>query len=170
MVSRQECDESFRFVGYDRFEPVSNIELKKRITEMEHRLGNTITDKQRLLLINALRCNNMVDEDDPEHIKEDKLKCAFDEVDGAEICSRNTITFPYWKCVIWLQEVYINGFEHLSQFTCHPLIKGCYLSDLIIPLHKILWPINVTKRNRDKITFIVPKLWLKDYYKDFQLI
>jgi hypothetical protein len=175
MVSRAECDKAYRLVGYDAFRIVPYDEMEKKIKDMEQRLGNTITDEQRLMLINARRSNNIACFETDLWTQDDKVQSAFDEVNGAEICSKYRY-FPTWRCVLWLKEVV--GI-HKSEFICSPLVKNSYLykkllktnyclakfQDLAINQSELLLPTTVT--DPEHVTYMVKPEWLLDSYQDW---
>lgn len=181
MVSREECDKAYRLVGYDSFRIVPFDEMELKIKETEQRLGDTITDEQRLMLINARRSNNIACFETDFWTKDDKVQSAFDEVNGAEICSKYRY-FPTWRCVLWLKEVKPLVSYQKTEFICSPLVKDSYLykkllktdyclarfKDLAIEKSELLLP--TTVGDPEYVRFMVKRDWLMDNYKDWELI
>lgn len=179
MVSRVECDKAYRLVGYDSFHIVSFDELETKIKETERRLGDTISDEQRLMLINARRANNIACFESDIWARDDKVHSAFDEVNGAEICSKYRY-FPTWRCVLWLKEVLPAGRK--TEFICSPLVKNGYLykkllkteyclakfEDLAINKDELLLPMTVT--DLVGVTFLAKPEWLLASYSDWELV
>ena len=103
MVSRSECDEAFRFIGYSKFERKSNSEISERVNEVEEihkqysdfylipdsklEIGKfcVLDDDKKLLLINSQRCNSLCLDGDSEKICQDKLQLSFDRVQSVEL-------------------------------------------------------------------------------------
>lgn len=108
MVSRSECDEAFRLIGYPKFVRRNNSEIFQRVNETEelykeysdfYLIENPdqdltldsnpkfciLDDESRLLLINAQRCNAICSDIDSKKTCDEKLQLAFDRVQSVEL-------------------------------------------------------------------------------------
>lgn len=172
MVSRKECDDAYRLIGYESFQIVDRDELEESIQTMVLRLGDTITNEQRLMLMNARRANNLACFEETQERINDKLQTAFDQVDAVELCSESAI-FPSWCCVLWVRET-----PQPNEFLCVPLIKYSYLYNkllssgdyciatcdemIMLSDEELLLPSNVQERRYKDIEYLVHYQYLKE--------
>lgn len=175
MVSRTECDNAYRLIGYDSFAIVDRNELEQRIQDMVWRLGTTITNEQRMMLMNARRANTIASfESDSKEVQDDKVQCAFDQVDSAELCTKYRYFFPWKRVALWIKPIPNDD----NKFICVPVKRDCHLyekllkthclaelTDIVIDPDDMLMPINV--RYRHRIDYIVDPRWVKDRMSDW---
>lgn len=151
MVTRSECDASFQFIGYPYFRRIPTQQLNTVLQTIEERLGDQVNQSpNRLLLINARRCNNMCnDDDDPDDCNR-KIQHNFDLAESAEYCLINPYSC-YYRLKVYLRANLIIGepihlntqlFSHLrdtANIYTYPQFKRKY-GDAIIDLLQL--PIN----------------------------
>ena len=166
-MNKQECDEAFQFLGYESFYPISNKELLNKIDRKRYKLGNKITNQQRMFLINALRCNNICSYNQPNDEIDHKLTCIFDEVDSADYCN-NYISFPNDCCLLIykIDDYYLTKPVKKGSYYYKSLIKeGYYIvgcEELNIDINIVQVPINVD--NIQNIQFMVKSCLIKNNF------
>lgn len=125
MVSREDADECFKLLGFGSFIPMRNEDLVILVKKKEKELGSKITEHQKLLLINAIRCNNLCDFEDTPKVKHDKLQKAFDEVRAADKIHRS-VTFPTEVCDLLLVKTPFKDSKDRYNYVAKPILIDSY--------------------------------------------
>lgn len=170
MTTREECDEAFKLIGYKKFKRRTSSEVYEKVLETENTLEHVsdftmilsteekfcISDKQKLQLINAQRCNNICLDSDTKHLCKEKLQIAFDRVSSVELYN----VFPdlclyLMKCIHPTSEIILEPVDS-STFWYQKILKHTHFevtfNDLIFKFgfriySKILFPEKVHHRN-----------------------
>ena len=91
MASRDECLEAYNFVGLSNIKHIPNDDMIKIIEDKrEQRLKKEkiISSDESLLLINALRCNVVCDDNDNLFECSEKFRIYFEQVDAYELYNK----------------------------------------------------------------------------------
>lgn len=121
MTSREECNEAYRYLGYNGYDnTIPKEEFEERVKQM-----TPTTSKERMLLMNAQRCFNITHNAKTQEEADQLSQEYFDKVDGYEQSMKGD--FPYEIAVLEIIKHGVQIDNTKSSKTIYgfqPLIRG----------------------------------------------
>lgn len=137
MASYKECLQSYRLIGLPKITHIPNQKMLELVEQKRAELGPNITNEQQLLLINAIRCNAVCEDNDTKEEIKRKYKIYFSEIRAYEafdklykmpesplLCSYHDYKTTKWREIVFR---ITPGPKSSGKFLIRPVIRLSYL-------------------------------------------
>jgi hypothetical protein len=147
MASREECLKAYNFIGLQNIKHIPEIDMLKLVDIKRKCLGNNITSDESLLLINALRCNGICDDNDTLFESSEKFRIYFEQIEAYELyntLNSNCNCNCNCNCNNLYDKIYflLISTPDNNNFVFKPIIKGRYIFNKLLEDNYIIININ----------------------------